>query len=77
VASKWVSPNFTRQDPSAWREKPGVRLTFRISSGVRFEGRMGSAYKWFQEKCAAVLRLEPRKRKTGHFALHQSLKRLG
>ena len=44
VTSTWVSPNFTRQEPSAWRAKPGVRLTARIWSGARFEGRMGSAY---------------------------------
>ena len=32
VTSTWVSPNLTRQLPSAWRAKPGVRLTARIWS---------------------------------------------
>src|SRR5437868_4925878 len=40
VTSTWVSPNLTRQEPSAWRAKPGVRETVRIWSGARVEGRM-------------------------------------
>ena len=40
VHSTWVSPNFTRQEPSAWREKPGSRETVRSWSGARPEGRM-------------------------------------
>src|SRR4029077_1512943 len=38
--STWVSPNFTRQEPSAYLAKPGSRVTMRMASGVRPEGRM-------------------------------------
>src|SRR6201996_1502910 len=44
VTSTWVSPNLTRQEPSAWREKPGVRLTGRRASVPRLEWRMGLVY---------------------------------
>ena len=42
VHSTWVSPNLTRHEPSAWREKPGSRETSRSWSGARPEGRMCS-----------------------------------
>src|SRR5580693_6332605 len=44
VTSTWVSPNLTKQEPSAWREKPGVRLTALRASGPRLEWRMGLVY---------------------------------
>ena len=40
VHSTWVSPNFARHEPSAYFATPGSRLTGRIRSGVRPEGRM-------------------------------------
>ena len=40
VHSTWVSPNFTRHEPSAWREKPGSREMGRSWSGARPEGRI-------------------------------------
>src|SRR6266851_10081647 len=40
VHSTWVSPNFTRHEPSAWREKPGSRDTLRSWSGARPDGRI-------------------------------------
>src|SRR4051812_18318459 len=39
--STWVSPNFTRQEPSAYFTTPRSRLTARSSSGARRLGRMG------------------------------------
>src|SRR5262249_23522297 len=44
VTSSWVWPNLTRQEPSAWRAKPGVRLTARRTSGARLEWRMALVY---------------------------------
>ena len=41
VTSTWVSPNFTRQEPSAYLTTPRSRLTARCSSGARRLGRMG------------------------------------
>ena len=38
--STWVSPNRTRQEPSACLANPGSRLTLRRASGVRPEGRL-------------------------------------
>src|SRR5215470_17933677 len=40
VHSTWVSPNLTRHEPSAWREKPGSRDTLRSWSGARPDGRI-------------------------------------
>src|SRR5258708_3568804 len=40
VQSTWVSPNFTRHEPSAWREKPGSREILRSWSGARPDGRI-------------------------------------
>src|SRR6185437_14971734 len=40
VTSTWVSPNFTRQEPSACLATPRSRLTGRISSGARLLGRI-------------------------------------
>ena len=40
VHSTWVSPNFARQDPSAYFATPGSRTIGRIASGARPEGRM-------------------------------------
>ena len=45
VQSTWVSPNFTRHDPSAWREKPDSRETGRSWSGARPEGRILFSWK--------------------------------
>ncbi len=42
VHKTWVSPNRTRQEPSAYLAKPGSRLTARISSGRRPDGRMAA-----------------------------------
>ena len=41
VTSTWVSPNLTRQEPSACLAKPGSRLTARIGRGARWRMRMG------------------------------------
>src|SRR5215831_6098628 len=41
VTSTWVSPNFTRQEPSAYLTTPRSRVTARSSSGARRLGRMG------------------------------------
>src|SRR5246127_5523836 len=41
VTSTWVSPNFTRQDPSAYLTTPRSSETARSSSGARRLGRMG------------------------------------
>src|ERR1700742_2427885 len=40
VTSTWVLPNFTRHDPSACLEKPGSRVTVRIWSFARLDGRI-------------------------------------
>ena len=40
VHSTWVSPNLTRQDPSAWQETPRSRLIGRSASAARLEGRI-------------------------------------
>ena len=42
VTSTWVSPNFTRQEPSAYFTTPRSRVTARNSSGARRLGRMGN-----------------------------------
>src|SRR5262245_35076500 len=39
VQSTWVSPNRTRQDPSAWRETPRSKLIGRSASAARLDGR--------------------------------------
>src|SRR5271168_4959641 len=44
VTRTWVSPNLTRQEPSAWRENPGVRLTALRASAPRLEWRMALVY---------------------------------
>src|SRR6185437_14606497 len=62
VTSTWVSPNLTRQEPSAWRAAPGSRLTGRRESGVRLERRMGSVYleeEIWRGYLAALARLRP------------------
>src|SRR6516162_2556559 len=41
VTRTWVSPNFTRQDPSAYLTMPRSSETGRNSSGARRLGRMG------------------------------------
>src|SRR3954462_6220447 len=41
VTSTWVSPNFTRQEPSAYLTTPRSSDTGRSSSGARRLGRMG------------------------------------
>src|SRR6476620_6979496 len=41
VTSTWVSPNFTRQEPSAYLTTPRSSVTGRNSSGARRLGRMG------------------------------------
>src|ERR1700748_2435891 len=50
VTSTWVSPNLTRQEPSAWREKPGVRLTALRASAPRLEWRMALVYLEAEER---------------------------
>src|SRR5437764_13973773 len=40
LTSTCVSPNFTRHEPSACFATPFSRLTGRISSGARLDGRM-------------------------------------
>src|SRR6516162_1303617 len=40
VHSTCVSPNFARHDPSAYFATPGSRVTGRIASGARPEGRI-------------------------------------
>src|ERR1700693_2034267 len=40
ATSTWGLPNFTRQEPSAWRSRPRSKLTARISSLARPLGRM-------------------------------------
>ena len=40
VHSTWVSPNFARHDPSAYLATPGSKVTGRITSRARPEGRM-------------------------------------
>jgi hypothetical protein len=41
VHSTWVSPKRARHEPSAYLAKPGSRVTGRIASGGRPEGRIG------------------------------------
>ena len=43
VTSTWVSPNLTRQEPSAWRAAPGSRLTERRDRGAVGEAH-GAVY---------------------------------
>src|ERR1700756_4835256 len=43
VTRTWVSPNFTRHDPSAYLTTPRSSETARSSSGARRLGRMGSS----------------------------------
>src|ERR1700746_1996947 len=55
VTSTWVSPNFTRQDPSAYLTTPRSRVTARSSSGARRLGRMGILRKFGKEMWLAQL----------------------
>ena len=54
VTSTWVSPNFTRQEPSAYLTTPRSSETGRSSSGARRLGRMGNPPR-SREKWLAVL----------------------
>ena len=45
VTSTWVSPNLTRQEPSAWRATPGFEADGCVRSSARaVGGRMGLVY---------------------------------
>src|SRR5688572_23522983 len=60
VHSTRVSPNPTRQLPSAWRVKPGSMTISRIWSGARPDGRMSTPWKGgaLDSGCSAV-QLQP------------------
>src|SRR6185312_12410064 len=71
VTSTWVSPNFTRQEPSAYLTTPRSRVTARSWSGARRLGRMGilqekrpimarAACRWGREGRQALMTMTPR-----------------
>ena len=56
VHSTWVSPNFTRQEPSACLETPRSKETSRIWSVLRLEGRIRLLSCRFQDSWPACSR---------------------
>src|SRR5262245_23907492 len=62
VHSTWVSPNFTRQEPSACLEMPRSKEMARISSGWRFDGRiLASLFRDSSAACSPDERAAQRK----------------
>src|SRR5262245_51400541 len=51
VTSTWVSPNFTKQEPSAYLTTPRSSVTARSSSGCRRLGRMMSPVRHERRRC--------------------------
>src|SRR5262245_16481543 len=51
VTSTWVSPNFTKQEPSAYFTTPRSSDTARSSSGARRLGRMAMSFGFSKTPC--------------------------
>ena len=63
VTSTWVSPNFTKQEPSACFTTPRSRVTARNSSACRRLGRIRAPESWDSRGFALLLRSAPQDHK--------------